>query len=100
MGILTDLTTRLASKATTSFSGAHSRVAKDYASFTTKCPYPDPQDGIAAVTELSKYVQTCIFYLAVVDALGQVAAKLQFLAAISQQKIASQWFRTGGHHHA
>ena len=85
MGILTDLATRLASKATTSFRGAHSRVAKAYASLTRKWPYPDPKGGRAAVNELSKYVQTCILDLAVVDAEGQIAAKLEFLAAISQQ---------------
>ena len=72
MGILTDLATRLASKATTSFRGAHSRLAKAYASLTSKCPYPDAWDGRAAVTELSRYVQTGKFDQAEVDALSQV----------------------------
>lgn len=73
MGILTDLATRLASKATTSFrGGAYSRLARAYASLTSKCPYPNRWDGRAAVTELSKYFQTGKFDQAEVDALSQV----------------------------
>jgi hypothetical protein len=44
------------------------------------------------VTEFSKYVQTGKFDPAVVDAQSQAVAELQFLAASSQQEIASQWF--------
>ena len=57
-----------------------------------------PEDGRAAVTELSKYVQTCIFNSPVVDALGAVAAKLQFL--IASTKWLHSGFQTGKHHHA
>ena len=98
MGILTDLAPRLESKATTSFRGTHSHVAKAYASVTTKFTFPDPEDGRAAVNELSKFVQTCIFDSPVVDALGALAAKLQFL--IASTKCLHGGSQTEGHHHA
>ena len=57
-----------------------------------------PEEGRAAVTELSKYVQTCMFDSPLVDTLGAVAAKLQFL--IASKKWLHSGFQTGGQHHA
>lgn len=51
-------------------------VAEAYASLTSKRPYRDPWDGRAAMTELSKYVQTGKFDPAVVEALSQIVAEL------------------------
>jgi adenylate cyclase len=51
-------------------------VAEAYVSLTSKRPYRNPWDGRAAMTELSKYVQTGKFDPAVVEALSQIVAEL------------------------